>query len=247
MNKIRFYFSDDLHKFTKKRKVFGCAEFEYQRKSSIKDLVESYNIPHTEIGKILCRNKELGFNYYPKQGDDIYVFGINKPVNVKEETKLRPVAFDEIKFIADANIGKAAVLIRALGYDALWENDIDDSELTQIAYNEDRVVLTRDIDLLKRKIVNHGMYINSSDPFEQTKLVIERFGLKGPFDLFSRCTRCNAKLNKVSKEQIYERLLPKTKLYYNEFFLCPDCEKIYWKGSHREKIIKDFKRYGIII
>lgn len=246
-NFVKFEIDENLHKFTKKKNIFSEKKFFLKRRSSIKDIVESFGIPHTEIGCLLKNNKELNFEYIPVKGDFIKVRGVTPPLNVKLKTKLRPVNFDQLKFIADVNIGKAAVLLRALGFDTLWEDRLDDGYIAILAESEKRIVLTRDIDLLKRKSIVYGMFVDSMEPFEQTKLIVERFGLNPPYDLFSRCTRCNSILQSVSKEDIIDRLLPKTKIYYNSFFICPGCEKIYWAGSHREKIINDFKNIGIKI
>lgn len=246
-NLVKFEIDEKLHKFTRKKNIFSEKYFVLKRKSTIKDIVESFGIPHTEIGGLFKKNRELGFGYFPADGDLIKVEGINSPLDVRIRTKLRPEKFEKIKFIADVNIGKAAVLLRALGFDTLWEDRLDDAVIAEIAESEKRIVLTRDIDLLKRKSIVYGMFVDSLEPFEQTRLVVERFGLNPPYELFSRCTRCNSVLESVKKEDIIERLLPKTKLYYHSFFICPGCEKIYWEGSHREKIINDFKKSGIKI
>lgn len=244
---VKFEIDEEFHKFTRKKKIFFKKNYILKRKCSVKDIVESFGIPHTEVGSLLKQGKELSFDYFPSHGDCIAVKKIIPPVNVKTKTKLRPFKYNEIKFIADVNIGKAAVLLRALGFDTLWEDRLEDKVIANIAETEKRIVVTRDIDLLKRKSIDYGMFVDSMEPFEQTRLVVERFGLNPPYNLFSRCTRCNGVLKSVEKEDIIERLLPKTKLYYNTFFICPGCQKIYWEGSHREKIINDFKKCGIKI
>lgn len=245
MSQIKLEFSDTLERFVRRRGHCRSITFKLKRKSPIKDIIESHGVPHTEVGAILLGEKEVGFRYFPKSGDHIRISGIAPPLNIHSPSKLRPQVFNEIKFIADVNVGKAAVLLRALGFDTLWEDRAADFLIASLAYNEDRIVLTRDIDLLKRKNIIYGQFIDAQDPFLQTRLVLERYGIKGPFNLFSRCTRCNSMLEEVEKDKIIERLLPRTKKYYNEFFICPDCGKLYWKGSHREKIIIDFKKIGI--
>lgn len=247
MNSIIVEFSSDLLKFTKRRGFLSVVEFDISKKSSVKDIIESCGVPHVEVTKILCKNKELSFSYLPKEGDEIFVFGVQKPLNVNKKSILRPYTFDAVKFAADANVGKAAVLLRALGFDTFYEPCAQDFLIADLAYEEDRIVVTRDIDLLKRKKIVYGMFIDSNEPFVQTKLILERFGIKDGFKLFSRCTRCNSRLNPVEKKDIEHRLLPKTKLYYNKFYFCPVCEKVYWEGSHKEKIIDDFKKVGIYI
>lgn len=247
MGKIRIEFSADLVRFVKKRGYESNIVFQLKKKSPLKEIIECHGIPHTEVGEILLKNNSVGFGYFPKNGDSFFIKGISSPIDIFSSNKLRKDIFDEVKFIADVNVGKAAVLLRALGFDTIWQDGISDRELAEIAYDEERIVITRDIDLLKRKKVVFGQFVDAKNPFLQTRLILERFGLKGPFDLFSRCTRCNSPLKEISKEDIKERLLPKTKKYYDKFYICENCNKIYWEGSHREKIINDFKSVGVNI
>lgn len=247
MSQINIEFSQKLIKFIKRKGHINTVYFNLNRKSPIKDIIESYGVPHTEVGNILVNNRSVGFRYFPKNNDAIKVYEIRPPLEVTRPSKLRPETFDEIKFIADVNIGKAAILLRALGFDTFYEDEISDAFIAKLALEEDRIVLTRDIDLLKRKSIIYGQFVDAKEPFEQIRLILERFALLGPFNLFSRCTRCNTLLKSIEKEEIVNRLLPKTKKYYHEFFICSGCDKIYWKGSHMKKIIYDFKQIGVDI
>ena len=109
---------------------------------------------------------------------------------------------------------------------------LTDVELAQITHEQGRVLLTRDRGLLKRKIVVHGHCVRWSLPPRQLVSVIERYELVDQIHPWTRCLRCNGLLEPVKKEKILGRLEPKTKLYYEQFRRCVDCDQIYWQGSH---------------
>lgn len=87
-----------------------------------------------------------------------------------------------------------------------------------------------------RKSVTHGYFVRAVHPSRQLVEVIHRFDLGRLIALFERCLRCNGKLIRVEKKVIVEHLEPKTRLYYEEFSRCSECNRIYWKGSPYEKI-----------
>ena len=101
---------------------------------------------------------------------------------------------------------------------------------------EQRIILTRDIGILKHNKVQHGYYVRSDAPKSQIKEIIQRFDLKNSITPFSRCLECNGILKQVSKTEIIERLDPATRKYYKTFFICNKCDKIYWKGSHYKQM-----------
>jgi len=140
------------------------------------------------------------------------------------------------KFILDVHLGKLAKYLRMLGLDTLYENDLTDPEIVKIAGERKLVVLTRDSELLKIKAVRDGYLIRSKNPVEQLAEVISQYDLYSKIKPFSRCMVCNGIIKKVAKESVADKLLPKTKLYYEEFYQCKSCEKIYWKGSHYFKM-----------
>ncbi len=87
-----------------------------------------------------------------------------------------------------------------------------------------------------RKAVTYGYCLRSLDPLKQLPEVVERFDLAKRIVPFHRCPRCNHPLEPVAKEVVFERLEPLTKLYFDEFQICPACKQIYWKGSHYERM-----------
>ena len=108
--------------------------------------------------------------------------------------------------------------------------------MVNIAVNEDRIVLTRDRRLLYFKQVKHGYWVRAVDAESQVVEVLRRFDLHSSIHAFVRCPVCNGELAPVAKADILDRLEPKTRLYYEEFYQCVDCRRIYWEGSHMENM-----------
>ena len=120
--------------------------------------------------------------------------------------------------------------------DVLYQNDYEDFVLAEISHIEKRILLTRDRGLLKRKIVIEGYWVRSLNPLIQLEEVLNRFDLIDKIQPFKRCLQCNYPLQPVDKKSVMDQLEPLTIKYYNEFFICPDCKKVYWKGSHFERM-----------
>jgi uncharacterized protein with PIN domain len=145
----------------------------------------------------------------------------------------------------DVNVGRLAALLRLTGFDTAYDNDLDDRRIAELAQSENRVVLTKNRALLKRNLIIFGRLVRAVLPEDQLTETLQFFGLAGPYNLFSRCLRCNRKLQPVAKAVILHRLEPKTKQYFNTFKTCPDCGRIYWRGSHYDAMTAKLKRAGL--
>jgi len=222
-------------------------EFSYPiiRRASLCDIVESLGVPHTEIGAIRSQTHPLGFPFIPQRSMVIDIDPIPPPFDICQKTLLRPEPFSTLRFIVDENVAKLASLLRILGIDADYFSGISDRELSRIAHDQKRVVLSKDTQLFKRKAIVFGRYIRSVKPLDQLKEVLDFFAFDHDFSPFSRCLDCNAPLHSIPKERIIHRLEPKTKLYFNEFRHCETCDKIVWKGSHHDHMIASLKSVGI--
>lgn len=143
----------------------------------------------------------------------------------------------EFLFILDVHLGKLARLLRMAGFDTLYRNNMDDPEIISIAQHQDRIVLTRDRGILANKKVKRGHFVQSIHPHEQLKEIIDAFDLSNHLNLLSRCMACNGVIDKVNKQEVEEQLMPGTRKNFEEFFRCSQCRKVYWKGSHYEKML----------
>lgn len=237
---IRFY--EELNNFLppEQRKVAFAHHFKKQ--GSIKDLIESLGIPHTEIDLILVNGESVGFQYLVQDGDRISVYPMFESVDISPVTHLRPKPLRESRFVLDTHLGRLAAYLRMLGFDTLYRNDYDDPTLARISVDEHRILLTCDKRLLMRKQITHGYYVRERQPQKQLLEIIARFDLFNVLQPFTRCMHCNGNIHSVEKGIIKERLPPRTKEYYNEFWQCDDCRKIYWKGSHYQRMLQMIKK-----
>lgn len=151
-----------------------------------------------------------------------------------------------VKFIVDSNVGKLARWLRMMGYDALFYRDIDDDRLVRIALEQNRVILTKDRQVLKRRIIMSGrlnaVLIEDDDPKVQLANVIKQLDLDCQFKPFSLCLECNTKLIKRGKDQVCERVPQHVFKTQEDYMECPDCRRIYWRGTHWESMHEELER-----
>lgn len=240
-----FTFSGELNDFfPPKKKQKENIQYLFGGNPSIKDAIEAQGVPHTEINLITVNDISVGFDYHLVDGDRVGVFPISENCGVSSKVKLRDDPPANMGFICDVHLGKLARLMRLLGFDTLYRNDYDDPEIVQISVAENRAVLTRDRVLLHAKVVTYGYWLRSINPIEQLSEVVKRFGLEKRIIPFSRCLSCNASLKPIEKEVIEDSLEPKTRQYYEQFHRCERCQKIFWKGSHFDVLVKIVERFG---
>ena len=233
---IRFY--EELNDFlpsTRKKLAF---DYRFKQAGSIKDVIESLGVPHTEVDLILVNGLSVDFNYIISNGDRVSVYPQFESLDISPVTHLRPTALRNPRFVLDTHLGRLAAYLRMLGFDTLYRNDYEDLQLAEISDLEQRILLTRDRKLLMRKQITRGYYVRERMPQQQLLEIIHRFDLAGSQKPFTRCMHCNGEIHPVDKQSIASRLMPRTRSYYTEFWQCANCLKIYWKGSHYERMRK---------
>jgi uncharacterized protein with PIN domain/S-formylglutathione hydrolase FrmB len=231
---IRFY--AELRDFLAPEHRSGRISHAVDGPRSVKDVIESYGVPHPEVEVILVDGRSVDFSYRPAPGDHISVYPVFESFDVSPMVRLRPEPLRRTRFVLDGHLGKLARRLRLLGLDCAYATDPTDDELVALAVDEQRIVLTRDRFLLKRKAVTHGYYLRSDEPRRQVREVVRRFQLSGSIKPFTRCVACNGVLAAVDKADIEHRLPPKTRLHYDDFHTCPDCGRDYWRGAHHARL-----------
>jgi len=203
---------------------------------SLKDVIEAFGVPHTEVGLILANGEAAAFSHLLRDGDKISVYPDFRSLGLTPLVPLQPRPEGEMRFVLDTHLGKLAAHLRMLGFDSLYRNDCPDEELAHISATEQRILLSRDRGLLRRSIVTRGYLVRAAQPREQLIEVCCRFNLNGSIAPFCRCIECNTLLQVVPKELINGRLQPETRKHYDEFRFCPLCNRPYWKGSHYQRM-----------
>ena len=238
MSRVQLRFYEELNDFLPPalRKIDIAHTLD--RRASVKDVIESFGVPHTEVDIILVNGESVDFSYIVQDGDRISVYPMFESLDVSPLLRLRPAPLRSPAFVLDTNLGRLARYLRLLGFDCLYQNDYDDDTVATIADREQRTVLTRDRALLQRRIITRGYFVREVRPGLQVKEVLARFDLYRLVAPFSRCIRCNGALQAVDKQSIEARLEPKTRKYFESFMRCSDCGQIYWQGSHHARSLR---------
>jgi uncharacterized protein len=203
---------------------------------SIKDVIEAIGVPHVELDMILVNGQSVDFKYRLKDHDMVSVYPLFETFEISSVSHLREKPLREIKFILDGHLGKLAKYLRLFGFDSVYQNDYDDKTINRISLAEHRIILTRDIAILKVVSVTHAYYIRDQHPKGQLAEVLKHFDLYQAIDPFNRCIKCNGKLETVEKGTIIKQLQPNTIKYFNKFFICTNCQRIFWEGSHYDRM-----------
>lgn len=214
----------------------------FRSHQTVKDVLEAMGIPHTEVDLILVNGDPHSFAHRPRIGDRIAAYPMFEALDIGSTARLRPTPLRDPRFAIDVNLGRLARLLRMLGFDVWWSSDADDQTLTDISLDEQRILLTRDRALLKRRAITHGLFVHSEQPEQQTLEVIRRLDLRQRLAPLTRCVRCNGTLAAVSKDEVIDHLEPLTRRYYSEFSRCTQCGRIYWAGSHHERLLSLVER-----
>jgi len=156
-------------------------------------------------------------------------------------------ALDAPKFIIDHNVGKLAKWLRIMGYDTRFFEGTDDTDLVATALAEERVILTRDTQIAKRRLVTNGrikvILIQSDDPEQQMRQVIHTLNLDCQLGPFTRCLECNQPLMARGKPEVKDLVPPYVFQTQNQYMECPACHRIYWRGTHWQAMTGRLKRF----
>lgn len=193
---------------------------------TVKHIVESLGVPHTEVGYITVNGKELPSSERLREEDDVEVF-----------PHVMPIFLAHARFVLDGHLGRLAAYLRMLGFDTWYDRWADDTQLAAVASGEQRLLLTRDVGLLKRREVQQEYCVRSHKPHDQLREISRRFALRSQFMPFRRCMDCNGPLCSVTKEEVADQLPPHTRETKNEFSRCQHCGKVFWRGSHYARML----------
>jgi len=153
-----------------------------------------------------------------------------------------------MRFIVDSNVGRLATWLRIAGFDTLFAEGIDDNRLVRIALDEDRVLLTKDRQILKRRLVTSGrlkvILIEDDEVKAQLRQVLTTLKLASQLRPFSLCVECNEPLVPKEREEVEELVPPYVFQTQTQYMQCPGCLRIYWRGTHWERMSRELE--GIV-
>ena len=146
---------------------------------------------------------------------------------------------DDLKFLADGMLGKLTRWLRMLGHDVVYTGSMNDNELILKAKKENRILLTRDVQLYQRAIAKGAEAFLLESPNQITNLAQAAGRFKFPLEInpeISRCPKCNTKIRSILKTEATIKVPEKTLVHYDDFWQCPNCQQVYWRGAHWKKI-----------
>ena len=230
MATFRFY--EELNDFLapeRRRHAFDCP---CARAATTKHMIEALGVPHTEVELVLVNGESVGFDRLLQDGDRIAVYPKFERFDITPLLRVRDHSLRVTRFVADAHLGGLARLLRMCGFDTLYDNQFEDSEIEAIAARDGRIVLTRDRELLKRRTITHGCYVHTLKSSEQLREIVGRLDLARSFRPFALCLSCNTPLHAIDKELVLQRIPPSVRAHYEHFSTCDSCQRVFWEGSH---------------
>jgi uncharacterized protein with PIN domain len=229
MAEASFRFYAELNGFLPREQRQRDIAHAFREPATLKDRIEAHGVPHTEVDLIQVDGAPARFEDRLRDGQRVSVYPFLAVVPCP--MPLRP-PFPRGRFVLDQHLSRLAAYLRLLGQDAVHFAHCPDEELARITSEEDRVLLTRDMRLLMRSVVVHGGFVHATAPQKQVVEVLHRFGAPETIAPFTRCMACNGRLRPVPKEEVADRIPPETRRFYDRFWTCDGCARVYWEGSH---------------
>ena len=222
-----FRFHGELAYFLSRERRGSAFAHTCARAATLKNAIESLGVPHTETGMLTVNGQPATLSRIVREADAIEVFPYHAADAVTEEMSL---------FIADAHLGGLARLLRMLGFDTLFENAYTDREILERLAREPRILLTRDRELLKCRDVHRGCFVHAKKAEAQLAEVATRYALARHARPFTLCLHCNVRLEAAAPDEVGTQVPEPIAARYSRFARCPGCNRIYWEGSHWERM-----------
>lgn len=203
---------------------------------SVNDVIQAIGVPHTAIDLVLVDGQSVGFSHRLHGGERVAVYPVFERLDISPVMRLRPRPLRETRFVVDVHLGKLARHLRMLGFDTAYDREWDNAMLIDLSLGQKRIVLTRSLELLKQKRVTHGYWLRHHEPKQQLREVLCALDLYKQVQAFTRCMDCNGSIQKADKAVIRDRVDPDIFQRFKEFNQCRDCGKVYWHGSHHERM-----------
>ncbi len=194
MRQALFRFYSELNDFLPPERKFRDSVLSFFTNTSVKDAIEAFGVPHTEVDLVLVNGESVDFSRAVGDGDRVSVYPVFEALDISPIERVRPTPLRVTRFVLDVHLGRLAAYLRMLGFDTLYSNTATDQELARLSADEGRILLTRDWGLLKRSVVTHGHAVRATASREQVAEIVERFDLAGSIQPFVRCLRCNGLL-----------------------------------------------------
>jgi hypothetical protein len=229
---VSFRFYGRLNDFLPARRRAVRFAYRLAAPASVKDTIEALGIPHPEVDLIIVNGSSCSFSARVQDGDRVAVYPAFQSIVIDPDQRVGVDRPRPARFALDVHLQKLASRLRLAGFDAIVI--ADDADLAEAG--GERIVLTRDVALLKRNAVRCGHWVRRIDPDAQLAEILQRFDLTSEMEPFARCLRCNTPVVPVEREAVEAQVPPRTRACVHEYHWCPHCEQVYWRGSHYPRL-----------
>lgn len=233
-SEFRFYEElNDLLPRAVRKQTFS---YRFRGTPAVKHVIEAIGVPHTQVDLILVNGKSVSFSYRLRGGERVAVYPTFECFDIAPVLRLRPAPLRIPKFIADVHLGTLAKYLRLLGFDTHYNNRLEDHSLIRLSAAEHRILLSRDVELLKHKALTHAYFVRSEQPLRQLREVVKALDLGDRVVPFSRCMKCNGKLRTVASGSVLAVVPAAVRARTQRFARCADCRRVYWAGPHAQSL-----------
>lgn len=233
-----FRFYEELNDFLPLEQRKTTFRWSFYGNPSVKDTIQATGVPHTAVDLVLVDGQSVDFSYRLRGGERVSVYPVFERLDISPVIRLRPKPLRRSRFILDVHLGKLARYLRMLGFDAIYNQDWDDDAIIDLSLRQQRIILTRDLGILKQSRVTHGYWLRHDEPQQQIREVLLALDLFNQLQPFTRCMDCNGPISPVDEAVIREDIDPDIIERYQEFRRCQDCLKVYWRGSHYQQMLR---------
>jgi uncharacterized protein with PIN domain len=233
-SEFRFY--EELNDFLPRAVRKQAFTYRFRGTPAVKHVIEAIGVPHTQVDLILVDGESVRFSYRLRGGERVAVYPTFECLDIAPVLRLRPAPLRIPRFIADVHLGTLARYLRLLGFDTHYDNRLDDHALVRLSVAERRILLTRDVELLKHKALTHAYFVRCVRPERQLREVVKALDLAGRIKPLSRCMKCNGKLRTVASRSISAVVPAPVLAKTQRFARCIGCRSVYWAGSHAQSL-----------
>ena len=233
-----FRFYEELNDFLPPERRKTSFRVPFFGTPSVRDTIQALGVPHTAVDLVLVDGRSVDFLHRLQGGERVAVYPVFERLDISPLIRLRPEPLRETRFILDVHLGKLARYLRMLGFDCAYGRDWHDDAIIDRSLADRRIILTRDLGILKQRRVTHGYWLRHRKPRQQLREVLLALDLSGQLRPFTRCMDCNGEVSGVDRATVRDRIKPEIFRQFSEFRQCQDCGKVYWRGTHYRRMLR---------
>ncbi len=225
MAKGTFRFYEELNDFLPQHLKKVDIEIEFMEKRSIKETIKNFDVPPSTVDLVLVNGQPVDFEHIVKHGDRVSVYPVFEKLNIRNVSLLRQSPLRRVRFIADVDLQDLVQLMRMLGFNTTFNINCSITDIIEISGRENRIILTKQKELLKSESVTHGIKVCSGPAANQVCQLIDDLDIKDRVKPFSRCLRCNTRLKNRDTDAILDQISPGTDRIFEKDLHCISCRK----------------------